>query len=220
MRTLPMSFPGDLEVLTIKIAAAAAEFKSLFLSCSLFTGRIFFADCIYPSGVPAAIHSRYARVLSPGRQLRRFVEVPAPEEGFSERLGNTRGRTTGNAEQPSSQGLQPTPTARSPTSGYAEYEQSSSSSEDDQPSSPQQQVQGTIPNRLIRTWRPREDNLDSREQVPFGATEVPRVQCSPSPGVSADEGPPSSAESSAQESADKEPPAAPPASGGGAGDGS
>ncbi|KAL8433638.1 hypothetical protein Efla_005277 [Eimeria flavescens] len=57
---------------------------------------------------------------------------------------------------------------RIPNPNYAEYEQSPSYSKDDQPSSTQQQVQETIPNRLIRTWRPREDHLDSGllEQTP------------------------------------------------------
>ncbi|KAL8431113.1 hypothetical protein Efla_004634 [Eimeria flavescens] len=107
---------------------------------------------------------------------------------------------------------------------------------DDQPSTPQQQVQEAIPNRLVRTQRPREDNLDSGmlepsppsaplwpasspgEQGPLGATEVPRLQDSPSPGVSEKERPPSSAEASPQESAGEELPATPPAPGGGAAD--
>ncbi|KAL8430334.1 hypothetical protein Efla_001099 [Eimeria flavescens] len=122
------------------------------------------------------VYVQFARVLYPGRQLRRFVEVPVPEEGFPERLDleyfyaltGSRRETreharggTGDAGQPSSRALQPTSPERFPTSSYAAYEQSLSSSGDDQPLSPQQLVQETLPDRLIRTQRPREDNLDS-----------------------------------------------------------
>ncbi|KAL8424929.1 hypothetical protein Efla_006692 [Eimeria flavescens] len=96
-----------------------------------------------------------------GRQLRRFVEVPAPEEGFRERLdmefsyalNKSRTRTREHAWEDYWR--------RWTAFHYAEYEQAPSSSGDEQPPSPQQQVQESIPNRLLRTLRPREDNLDS-----------------------------------------------------------
>ncbi|KAL8439012.1 hypothetical protein Efla_002421 [Eimeria flavescens] len=236
------------------------------------------------------VYDQYARVLFPGRQLRRFVEIPTPEERFPECLdlefsyaltvsrretrehvwedfwrrwtalqsdasiypyrgGIRRPRRPANplfpeppvsfhaVQYPEDRWEHPHGNLlrveihlvtyyvhqRFSTSSYPEYEQSPSSSGDDQPPSPQQQVQERITNRLILTRRHREDNLEaecsSRKQGPFGATEVPRLQGSPSLGVSANEGPPSYAESSPQEVAGDEPLAAPPAPEGGAGDG-
>ncbi|KAL8435342.1 hypothetical protein Efla_006972 [Eimeria flavescens] len=89
---------------------------------------------------------------------------------------------------------------RFPTSSCVEYEQATSSSGDDQPPSPQQQVQETIPNRLIRTRRAREDNLDNGLLDPSARRQRARIL----PASATDLFPPSSNDREREESEDAE----------------
>ncbi|KAL8430339.1 hypothetical protein Efla_001104 [Eimeria flavescens] len=242
------------------VKTVVVEFKSTSLSCSHFTGRFFIAGCIYPSHAPACIQQagatgpfcsspEIATMTTPPtrRELHRLLEEGYPRSSHRLDLEFSY--------------LLTRPPSKPPTA-----------------------AQETLPNRLIRTQRPREDNLDSGllepsarrqrtqilpasasdllpttpnapereeseaeerhcegirrgdargarsprspprrlatsagEQGPLGATQVLRLQGPTSSGVSADGGPPSSAESPFQESAGEEPHAAPPAPDGGAG---
>ncbi|KAL8426931.1 hypothetical protein Efla_006015 [Eimeria flavescens] len=160
----------------------------------------------------------------PGPQLRRFVEVPVPKDGFPERpdlefcyaLTDCRRQTKGHAWEdcwrrwtafhdprlPATLNLFPA----SPNDSVREKSEAEERNRD-------RFRRGDPPAARSPRSPPARPVSSPGEQGPVRATEVPRLQSSPSPGVSTSEGPPSSARSSPQESADQELPAASPACG-------
>ncbi|KAL8430020.1 hypothetical protein Efla_001375 [Eimeria flavescens] len=95
-----------------------------------------------------------------GRQLSRFVEFPAPERALPGLLDLELSYALTGCRRETREHAWEDYWRRWAAFHYAEYEQSSSSSGDAQPAGPQQQVWETIPNRLTRSRRPREDKLD------------------------------------------------------------
>ncbi|KAL8430366.1 hypothetical protein Efla_001131 [Eimeria flavescens] len=183
----------------------------LAVNCSLYT---VYREMIY---------DQFARVLFPGCQLRRFVEIPVPEERFP--------GTRGNAHERSLEALNSLPIGLFNLPLPGSNSTSQLSSQLSVPGSPGDFHAVQYPEDrwvthmgTVIVWG---DSISS-PRSPFPApvtspasrahsTEVPRLQRPPSPGVPANEVPPSSAESSSQESAGEDPPAAPPAPSGDAG---
>ncbi|KAL8424263.1 hypothetical protein Efla_002881 [Eimeria flavescens] len=141
---------------------------------------------------------------------------------------STRGRTTGDARQPSAS----KPPTASPGDNPNGFISARRPGEDNLHSWMLQQTARRL--RLSPRHRDRirpEDGAGPRsprsppprpvslpgEPRPFDATELPRLHGSPSPHMSANEDPPSSAQSSPQECAGEEALAAPPAGGGAGG---
>ncbi|KAL8430353.1 hypothetical protein Efla_001118 [Eimeria flavescens] len=176
------------------------------------------------------VYDQYARVRFPGRQLRRFVEVRAPE-GDEEHAWEDYWRRWAALQSGASTYRYRSPIQRhsSPASPFfleppicfqLPPRTVDAGSLRPRRSTLRQFVEETSLRPGLLAAAPRRPLRSPGEQGALGATEVPHLQGTPSAGVSANEGPRSSAESSSQEADVKEPSAAPPAPGGGAENGS
>ncbi|KAL8430341.1 hypothetical protein Efla_001106 [Eimeria flavescens] len=129
---------GEWDTFRTSLALKVSKSDSVPFPRSL---SLYFAICTFKAASPTFAGGLSCRFWG-WRQLRRFAEVSVPEKGFPERL-----------DLEYSYGLTGSPTR---CTGNPHHPVGTTSIQ-----ATQQLVQETLPNRLIRTRRPRKDNLDS-----------------------------------------------------------